>query len=219
MDSMGCFTKPQLGLFHAKVAGTRLTTNEHWGTPNSRSPWSLWKINSLLGRKAITAGWKAKSLPPFRPALELILQITLPAHILDGFRIFCPFDTLEQWVSHVQDHQSIREVAAKIHTELCSARRVAKLRRLPETKRDVPLENIILFNRDALILRELRFAIKRGDIGSVTNVLAHWMVMFRGSGKMPKYADALFHVITDLKTMDPKLRYVLIMLHVIRFSL
>jgi len=36
---------------------------------------------------------------------------------------------------------------------------------------------------------------------------------------MPKYADALFHVITDLKTMDPKLWYVLIMLHVIRFSL
>ena len=50
MDSMGCFTKPQLGLFHAKVAGTWLTTNlnEHWGTPNSRSPWSMVTVEDQL---------------------------------------------------------------------------------------------------------------------------------------------------------------------------
>ena len=30
--------------------------------------------------------------------------------------------------------------------------------------------------------------------------------MFWGTGKMPKYADALFHLIMDLKMMDPRLR-------------
>jgi hypothetical protein len=182
--------------------------NEHWGKANSKSPWSLWKVNTLLGRKAISAGWQAKKLPPFRPALELMLRIALPANILDAFRIYCPYDTLEEWAEKLTDRQSISDVAVKIHQELCSARRVAKLRRLPADKRDIPLENIILFNNDTLILRELRSAIKRGDVGSVLNVLAHWMVAFRGTGKMPKYADALFRVITEFKTMNPKLRFV-----------
>jgi len=31
--------------------------------------------------------------------------------------------------------------------------------------------------------------------------------MFRGTGKMPKYADALFHLLAHLKRMDPCLRY------------
>jgi hypothetical protein len=66
-----------------------------------------------------------------------------------------------------------------------------------------------LFNRDALTILVLRAAIKRGDIGAVLCVISHWMVMFRGTGRMPKYADAVFRVITELKSMHPKLRCVL----------
>lgn len=183
-----------------------MVTNEYWGKPNSKSPWSLWKINSLLGWKAIMAGWKAKSLPPFRPSWELILTLTLPAHILDGFRLMCPHNSVEEWVVSITERGSIRETARKILTELCSARWVAKLRRESAPKRDVPYENIQLFNRDALYLRILKYAIKSGDVGSVLNVLTHWMLMFRGTGKMPKYADTLFHVLVGLKRMDPKLR-------------
>jgi hypothetical protein len=206
MDNFSKYTKPQLGLFHTKIAGNRCTANEHWGQPNSLSPWSLWKINSLLGRKAISAGWKAKSLPPFCPITELILTLTLPANILDAFRLCCTDSTLKSWISRVDDYDMIHQVAKKVFVELCSARRVSRLRKC--AKRDIPLENIILFNRDALIMRELRSAVKLGDIGRVVNVLAHWMLMFRGSGKMPKYADALFQVLMDLKRMKPQLRYV-----------
>lgn len=70
----------------------------------------------------------------------------------------------------------------------------------------MPLENICLFNRDALLLRQLKYAIKRGDVGAILDICTHWMVMFRGTGRMPKYADALFHLLVDLKTMHPKLR-------------
>jgi hypothetical protein len=188
------------------MAGDRMVTNEYWGTANSKSPWSLWKVNTLLARKHISAGWKAKKLPPFRETWELILRLALPANILDGFRLYCGADSLECWVSQVRERASIHEVAVKVKAELCSARRVSRLRHLPDEKRDIPLENIILFNRDALILRELGAAIKRGDVGSVINVLSHWMVMFRGTGSMPKYADALFHLLVHLKQMHPKLR-------------
>jgi Family of unknown function (DUF6589) len=190
------------------MAGDRMIANEFWGVANSTSPWSLWKINSLLGRKPISAGWKAKSLPPFRPTYELILQLTLPANILDGFRIFCPSDTLERWVAEVKNYDDILCIAKKVHSELCTAHRVSELRKLPDAKRDIPFENIQLFNCDSLILRALKYSVKRGDIGSVINILAHWMLMFRGTGKMPKYADALFHLLAYLKRMHPRLRYV-----------
>jgi hypothetical protein len=158
-----------------------MIANKYWGVPNSTSPWSLWKINSLLGRKAILAGWKAKSLPPFRPTYELILHLALPENILDGFRIFCPTDTLEQWVVDIKEYEDILRIAKKVHSELCSARRVADLRRLPDSKRDIPLENIILFNHDSLKLWALKYSIKRGDVRTVINILANWMLMFRGT--------------------------------------
>jgi hypothetical protein len=192
------------------MAADRMVANEHWGTANSKSPWSLWRINSLLGRKAISAGWKAKKLPPFRPTWELITRLTLPANILDAFRLMCPNKNLEEWVKDIEDRQAVEAVARSVYMTLCSARRVSELRRLPSSKRDVPLENIILFNRDALILREYGDAVKRGDVGSILNVLSYWMVMFRGTGKMPKYADALFYLLARLKRMDPILRFELI---------
>ena len=65
-------------------------------------PWSLWKVNSLLGRKAITAGWKAKSLLPFRPIYELTLNLTLLANILDGFCIHSSNEKLEDWVDAIE---------------------------------------------------------------------------------------------------------------------
>lgn len=206
MDNVGRYTKGQDGLFHMKMAADRMVTNEYWGKPNSKAPWSLWKANSILGRKPMVAGWKAKSLPPFRPSWELILTMALPAHILDGFRLFCPFSTLEEWVPQIKNVDEVRAVAQKVLVELCSARRVAKLRRLPSIERDVPLENIILFNRDALYLRQFKFAIKSGDVGAVLDICTHWMLMFRGTEKMPKYADAVFHLLVDLKTMDSELR-------------
>ncbi|KAF4590201.1 hypothetical protein EYR40_009400 [Pleurotus pulmonarius] len=204
VDNLSQYTEGQLGLFHVKMAGDRMVANEFWGTPNSDSPWSLWKINSLLGRKAITAGWKAKSPTPFRPTYDLILSLTLPAHVLDAFRILCPRNSVEEWIIEVKTYKEVHDIAVQLHQQFCSARRVNDLRQLK--RRDVPLENIILFIRDALILRALKFSVKRGDIGTVINILAHWMVMFRGTGKMPKYADALFQLLVHLKTMDSRLR-------------
>ena len=204
MDNPSRFTKTQVGLFHAKIAGSHCTANEHWGVVNSKAPWSLWRINTFLRRKAISAGWNAKQLSPFHPIMELVLWLALPTNILDGFWLFCPGNNLKKWVSSVSSYDIIKDVAKQVFEQLCSVCKVSKLRRLPD--HDIPLENIILFNRNALILAVLTASIKQGDIGAVVNVLAHWMVMFRGSGKMPKYSDAIFRTIMDLKTMDPCLR-------------
>lgn len=90
----------------------------------------------------------------------------------------------------------------KVQDQLCSPKRIQKLRNEPDHLRDHTLENIILFNRDAILLHVFFRAIKYGDIGSVINVLLYWLHKFRGTGSMPKYADVLFEVLIDLKSMD-----------------
>ena len=215
MDNVGCYTEGQDGLFHVKLSHTRMLVNEYWGKPNAKSPWSLWKVNTLLGRKAISAGWKAKSAPPFRPSYELLLTFALPANILDGFRIYCPKDDLKEWVDSVQSVDEVVKVAQQVLDELCSGRQVEKLRQQPSAKRDVPFENICLFNRDCLYLRQLKYAIKCGDVGVVLDLIKHIMLAFRGTGKTPKYADALFSLTVRLKKMDPKLRWASLSLFVL----
>ena len=163
--------------------------------------------STLLGWKVISAGWKAKTLPPFQPTYQLILQLGLPTNILDRFHIFCPKDTLEQWAADVTDYDTISHIVKKVHSGLCSAWCVAELHWHPDAKQDIPFENIQLFNCDALKLWALKYSIKQGDVGTVINILADWMLMFRGTGKMPKYADALFHLLMSLKRMDAQLWY------------
>lgn len=195
-----------LGLFHVKLSGTRGTVNEHWGEPNSKFPGSLWSQNTFLARKSIPAGWKAKKLPPFRPTYELMLTLSLPAHILDGFRIYCGAASLDAWVESDLSWDNIKAVSEVIVEKLCSASTVEDLRLMSEADRDPQLENTVLCNHDMLLLLIFTTSIKSGDVGMVINILAHWMVMFRGTGSMPKYADALFELINNLKQWPPRLR-------------
>ncbi|KAJ7442936.1 hypothetical protein B0H11DRAFT_2162974 [Mycena galericulata] len=189
-----------------KLSGTRGTVNEHWGEPNSKFPGSLWSQNSFLSRKSIPAGWKAKKLPPFRPTYELMLTLSLPAHILDGFHIYCGADSLDAWVASEPSWSDVVSVSEVVIDKLCSASTVEELRLLPEAERDPQLENTVLCNHDMLLLLLFTSSIKSGDVGMVLNILAHWMVMFWGTGSMPKYADALFELINNLKRWPPALR-------------
>ncbi|KAJ7758073.1 hypothetical protein B0H14DRAFT_2404501 [Mycena olivaceomarginata] len=206
LDAYGRYLKGMLGLFHVKLSGSRGTVNEHWGEPNSKFPGSLWSQNSFLSRKAVSAGWKAKTLPPFRPTHELMLTLSLPAHILDGFRIYCGAESLDSWVKSDLSWHDIESVSEVVVQKLCSSSTVEELRQLPEAERDPQLENTILCNHDMLLLLIFTASIKSGDVGLVVNILAHWMVMFRGTGSMPKYADALFELIVNLKRWPPSLR-------------
>jgi hypothetical protein len=136
-----------------------------------------------------------------------MLNLSLPAHILDGFRIYCGADSLDAWVKSNPSWASIVTVSEVVAEKLCSASTVEELRMLPEADRDPQLENTILCNHDKLLLLLFTTSIKGGDVGTVLNILAHWMVMFRGTGSMPKYADALFELINNLKRWPPRLRY------------
>ncbi|KAF9537135.1 hypothetical protein CPC08DRAFT_552826 [Agrocybe pediades] len=206
LDNVGAYTVGQEGLLHVKFSHARMLANEYWGKPNGRAAWSLWKVNTLLGRKAISVGWKNKTPPPFRPVYELMLDLALPANILDGFRLYCGRDTIEAWVKEVKTVSEVEAVAKQVLNNLCSGARVEDMRYHKPRDRDPVFENICLFNRDALYLRQLKYAVKRGDVGAVLDLITHLMLAFRGTGKTPKYADTLFHIIVNLRSMDSKMR-------------
>ncbi|KAF7360457.1 hypothetical protein MVEN_00776100 [Mycena venus] len=189
----------RFGLFHAKMAGCRLVINEHWGQPNSLWPGSLWwEHNKLLNRKPISAGWKAKKATPWKPCHEL-LQISLAAHVKDGFRIHCGHTDLDAWAASASI-ADFNAVAERVYRKLFTTEALDDLRSMPQ--RDISHENVLLFNRDALFYIEFVAAIKKGDIGRVINVLQVWMVMMRSSKTMPKYADAIFETLRRIDRYD-----------------
>ncbi|KAJ7119070.1 hypothetical protein C8R44DRAFT_673385, partial [Mycena epipterygia] len=194
------------GLFHGQMAGGRLTINEHWGTPNSLWPGGLWwEHNKLLKRKPLMAGWGGKKATEWKPAHELI-HISLPAHIVDGFRIYCGHQNLSEWAKSATVSE-FNAVAKTVFDKLFSTTALNELR--ARAIRDITLENNILYNRDALFYIEFTQAIKKGDIGRVLNILAIWMVMMRSPKTMPRYADAMFETLVRIKSFPPKLRQVL----------
>lgn len=203
VDNLSRWVDKLLGLFHVKMAGTRMVGNEYWGKPNGLAMWTLWKVNTLLCRRPMICGWKASKPAPFQPLSELILTFALPANVLDGWRLECGKDSLSEWAESVSDMQDIADTAKRVYTRITSRRRVLEMRRQPEEDHDKVFENITLFNFDALVLLEFKAAIREGDIGRVLNMLACWVVEFRGTGSMPKYADALFETLLTLKQMDP----------------
>ncbi|KAE9390679.1 hypothetical protein BT96DRAFT_1063542 [Gymnopus androsaceus JB14] len=162
------------------MAGCRLVVNEHWGKPNSKHPGSA---------------------APWKPSHEL-LQISVAAHVVDGFRLFCGQDGLDQWAKRATKEDFDR-VLEEVYRNLFTSRAYHELTKRPY--RDTTFENAILYNRDALIYLKIVHAIKAGDIGHVINVFKVWMVMMRSKKTKPKYADAIFETLGRLATY-PELR-------------
>lgn len=186
------------------MAAGRMVVNHFWGKPNSTWPGGLWWENHVLGRKAMAAGWKGKNATPWAPSHEL-LQISLPAHVRDGFRVHCGGLDVDEWAKRAS-FEEFERVGNAVFTSLFSTKVVDDLRRHPDDERDYAHENVVLYNRDGLLYLLFVHAVKSGDIGCVVNVLHAWVPMMRGAGSMPKYADAVFETLARLKMWPEKLR-------------
>ncbi|KAL0061283.1 hypothetical protein AAF712_011901 [Marasmius tenuissimus] len=193
----------RFGLFHCKMAGGRLVINEHWGKPNS--PWSgslWWENNSLLKRKSVSAGWQSKKAAPWKQTHELI-QISLAAHILDGFWIHCNNSDFNAWckTATLEDFDTTAE---QVYSNLFTSHAYATQQEKPQI--DIGLSNTILYNRDALFYWLFVTSIKAGNIGRVILVLRIWMIMMRTPKTMPRYADAIFETLGRIQQFPEKLQ-------------
>ncbi|KAJ3826952.1 hypothetical protein F5880DRAFT_1609774 [Lentinula raphanica] len=192
----------RFGIFHAKMAGSRLIINEHWGQPESKEPGGLWWENNKLGRKKMTAGWQSKKAAPWKPTHEL-LQISLAAHIQDGFRIACGSESLDAWACTASEDE-FNDCADTVYNQLFTTAAYDEAQ--AKAYRDTIYENNLLQNRDTLLYIEIVDAIKTGDIGRVVNVFRMWMVMMRTPKTMPKYADAIFETLGRISAYPEILR-------------
>ncbi|KAL0058483.1 hypothetical protein AAF712_014833 [Marasmius tenuissimus] len=194
----------RFGIFHCKMAGNRMVMNEHWGTPNSKWAGSLWwEHTQLLKRKPISAGWQAKKVAPWKQSHELI-QISLAAHVLDGFRIYCGHEDFKRWATKAS-MDDFHAVAKKVHDSLFTSAAHYSQSSSP-TGQDTVLMNNILYNRDAIMYWLLVTSIKAGNIGRIVLVLRIWMVMMRTPKTMPRYANAIFETLGRLQEYPEKLR-------------
>jgi hypothetical protein len=189
------------GLFHTKMAGARLVMNEHWNTPNTSGPGSLWwEYVKLLERKPISVGWQSKKPAPWKKSHEF-LRISMAAHVVDAFRIHCGKGDSESWARSCTE-EDFHIVTDKVFEALFSTQAYDEA--VKKDDRDTVYENTILYNRDCLIYLTFTVAIKQGDIGTVCNVLRFWQVMMRAPKTMPRYADAIFETLGRLEVYDPK---------------
>jgi hypothetical protein len=192
------FTIRRFGLFHAKMAGSRLVLNQYWGTPGSAVAGTLWKENHVASRKPITAGWKAARFPPWKVIHEL-LYISAAAHVQDAIRTHLRVDSLTAWAERVTP-EDFERVSLKVFEDFFRSEVVDEYRHQKSEEQDHIHENTLLYNRDVLIYLEFCNAIRAGDVGRILNVLRTWMVMMRGENHMPKYADAIFETLGRLET-------------------
>ncbi|KAK7462875.1 hypothetical protein VKT23_007454 [Stygiomarasmius scandens] len=194
----------RFGLFHCKLNGARMVVNQHWGKPNSPWPGSLWwEHTNLLERKPMSAGWQSKKSAPWKQSHEL-LQISLIAHILDGFRIHCGHQDFDTWASGAS-LEEFNTVAEKVYYNLFTSAAFEKESEVTDSP-DIIFMNNILYNRDVLYYWLLVTSIKAGDIGRVILVLRVWMVMMRAPKTMPRYANAIFETLGRLQEYPEKLR-------------
>ncbi|KAF8579999.1 hypothetical protein K439DRAFT_1620110 [Ramaria rubella] len=168
--------------------------NQHWGTLNTKWAGCLWMENLIAGRKAVTAGWKAKKFPLWKTSHEL-LHISAAAHICDKLCVEAGVSNFNEWA----DGATMEEFNAMAILMAARGR--------PATQWDHAFENTLLYNRDILPYLELCDAIKTGDIGRVVNVFWVWMVMMRGENRMPKYVDVMFETLGNLETFPDDLRW------------
>ncbi|KEP47850.1 hypothetical protein V565_141850 [Rhizoctonia solani 123E] len=190
------------GLFHVEMTAVSMILEQYWNnTANSSlNPGSLRFHNTILGRKPITI----TNAPPFRTSLDLI-SVSLYARVLAGLPISAGFSS---WDEFTTDLMSTNGVSLGIYeaawNRLCGVWCILQMNNVtpnsPATspQGDTVLESAILFNEDALLLRNFVDSVKRGDSGRIITILKVWALSFR-STRHTKYSYELMIFIHKLK--------------------
>lgn len=120
-----------------------------------------WEHTQLLKHKPMIAGWQLKKAAPWKQSHEL-LNISLPAHILDGLHIFCGHENHQDWARQAT-MEEFNGVAQLVFENLFTT--AAYEEQLDSfDSPDTVLHNSILYNHDALHYWLLVTSIKAGDV-------------------------------------------------------
>lgn len=158
-------------------------------------------MHSTYHTLTIITAPNATQLPPNAPPME---PPTLPTPPPSHEPLAAPSLTPGAPKSLTPDAPSALPPSAAATVDALFASSSDSAQELPEwTKGDVLHENIVLFMRDALVLRELKDAIKAGHSGRIIRALKLLALMYRGSGHT-KYAHELLHLAHNLAHVWPK---------------
>lgn len=219
------------GHFHGQMHAAAGCLEAHWGHPTagSRDRGSLCFQNSVIDRKPIVL----TSPPPYRTCRDLIF-VSLYARMLHCLELVS--DTKLQDYASTATFEDLKTDAEAIYDRFVDTTVVDKLRdgtarpfiiddtlgspfivpEIPMTTddndpldgRDVVFENAVLFNRDALIMREYNDGIKAGDSGRIALSMKVLVRYYRGCGRTRYAYETLMSVHNQTCVWPKPLRYV-----------
>ena len=190
-----------LGMLHTMMNFAKMICKHHLGKMATKDPSSLRFCNTILGLERLdekaTNFWNTQTL--IRRCIMAFLMCLL---VRQG-----GFSTLESFQKsfaedgsyvHAEEGPKTLEGLVEKVCEMLAFTRVATMREEEEDKRDVVLENMLLFIRLGIQFIGMYDAMRRGDVGVMQRILDCLTAQFIG-GDHHKYATELMDISCGFK--------------------
>lgn len=177
--------RPIAGLFHLRMAVTRMILSAHEDKEDGRDILSMKRFSRMLGRTKI---WGKAASTNFHQCDELIRQVTealVLSLVMTELNVYTLGDMREKLKS--TDWVALIENMVEKYTQVV---KIENIWNGPVEGRDVLLENASLMLQHGLMYLDLSTAIRKGDTGRVAREMEILTVLFHG-GTQYKYAAEL----------------------------
>ena len=201
------FIEPVMGLFHVQMNMLKLMIMTYWGRPDAKDPASLQHFLKMVGNNRVKRDAK-----DFNGCLSFINDV-LDAHVLSACFTAVGVHTLDGLAARIHDGANWTELVehiahrlytpALVHGWRCDLKNDDAEIPIRDGRRDLPLENAMLFMRDMLVFRDYESAVKDGDTGRIEKALDYWCILFQGTS-LKNYPNEMVHLILCLRKLWSK---------------
>ena len=191
------FLEPVMGLFHLQMNVLRLMISNYWGRVDAKDIASIHHFVRMVGNNRVK-----KTGKDFRACLNFINDL-LDGHVLALLFSAADVETSEQFAKALEKGLGWPDMLDTLSGDIYSSkvsgwRQGADGTKVEVVKRDIPLENALLFLRDMLVFRDYEDAVKCGDTGRVAKCIEYWCVLFQGTA-LKNYASEMVHLTACIK--------------------
>lgn len=181
---------PLFGWFHVVMTFAGSLHKQYLGTSSGMG---LRRAMDLLNRKGLQT---VQTKGPFWHHLDELLHHVFAAHIRACWLHVGKVTELSKLKS--LGPQQLLNMAKTIRTQFASSRAINLMRSTPNSKPDEFKLQFVMFNRDVLPYIDLRYEIKRGDVGGMLDAVPVLLQRFAGGGNS-QYTSEFLDLIQSIK--------------------
>ena len=199
------FCEPIIGLFHLAMNVQQMMCQLYWGNPDGKEPGTLCHYANLVRNNRI----KAKA-DDFR-ATQSFMSDVLDGHVIGkvleitGQKTWKDLEILAANSAKKgatgQVKVNWRRVIQDVVDPLYDMSVIQRMREKEDGRRDYPGENVHLFLRDMLVMRDYEDATRNGDSGRLIKAIQYWCILYQGSPGKKNYPNELIHFVASIKKL------------------